>query len=101
MPIFLAPLRQFSSVWVSTTLVLLFLRELWLITLAEHITLPAIGGLMIEVLARVPSVLFQLLAMFGLLIFAIAPALAEGRWASAGGHGAALATLGMAAGSMA
>lgn len=86
-------IRQFAVAYAATAVIFLTLDAIWLGTMAERLYRPAIGHLMRERFAIGPAVLFYLIYVAGIVVFAIAPALAERRWQAALAMGALLGLL--------
>jgi uncharacterized membrane protein len=84
-------IRQFAIAYPVTAVIFLALDALWLSTMAERLYRPAIGHLMLERFVPVPAVVFYAIYVAGIVVFAIAPALAgRGGWPTALGRGALL-----------
>ncbi|HEY4066732.1 MAG TPA: DUF2177 family protein [Burkholderiaceae bacterium] len=83
-------LRQMLIACTGTAVVFLALDAIWLATMADRLYRPALGALMLERFVPLPAVLFYPLYFVGIVVFAIAPALAGGRWAGALWRGALL-----------
>jgi len=86
-------IRQFFIAYGSTALVFLALDAVWLTTMAERFYRPAIGHLMMDKPAFGPAIVFYLMYLVGVVVFAVAPALASQRWQTALGLGALLGLL--------
>jgi uncharacterized membrane protein len=82
--------RQFFIAYASTLLVFLGLDAIWLTTMADRLYRPAIGHLMLDRFAIWPALAFYAIYVAGVVVFAVSPALAGGRWMSALGKGALL-----------
>lgn len=82
--------RQFFVSYLSTALVFLVLDAIWLTMMADRLYRPALGNIMLERFAPAPAVLFYLIYMTGVVIFAVAPSLVSGRWTTALSLGALL-----------
>jgi uncharacterized membrane protein len=85
--------RQTATAYLATVVVFLALDAVWLTTMADRLYRPAIGHLMREPFALTPAVLFYLVYVAGVVVFAVRPALASGRWTTALGFGALLGLL--------
>jgi uncharacterized membrane protein len=83
-------IRQFFIAYGSAALVFLALDAVWLSTMAERLYRPAIGHLMMDKPAFGPAIVFYLMYLVGVVVFAVAPALASQRWQTALGLGALL-----------
>lgn len=82
--------RQFFVSYLSTALVFLVLDAIWLTVMADRLYRPALGSMMLEKFAPAPAVMFYLIYMTGVVIFAVAPSLVSGRWTTALSLGALL-----------
>lgn len=83
-------LRQILIAYAGTAVVFLAFDAVWLTTMADRLYRPALGALMLERFVLAPAILFYALYIVGIVVFAIAPALAEGRWLGALWRGALL-----------
>lgn len=81
---------QFIVAYASTGLVFLALDALWLGFMSSRVYRPLIGELMAEQPNWPPAVLFYVLYIAGVVVFAVQPALASGRWTTALALGAFL-----------
>lgn len=79
--------------YVATGFAFLGIDAVWLTFAADRLYRPNIGPLMLDKFSVPPAALFYLVYIAGILFFAIAPALASGRWTTALGRGAALGFL--------
>ena len=86
-------LRHTAIAYLSTAVVFLALDAVWLGTMADRLYRPAIGHLMADRFSLAPAVLFYVLYVAGVVVFAVMPALASGRWTTALGQGALLGLL--------
>lgn len=73
------PLSHYVIAYICAALVFLGLDAVWLSTMADRLYRPAIGHLMAERFTLVPAVLFYLIYLTGVLVFAVAPALERQR----------------------
>ena len=76
--------------YIATGVAFLGLDAVWLSFAANRLYRPQIGGLMLDKFSAPPAALFYLLYIGGIVFFAIAPALASGRWTAALLRGALL-----------
>ena len=83
-------LRQFAIAYAASAVVFLVLDAIWLTVMADRLYRPAIGHLMLERFAIGPAVAFYAIYLAGVVVFAVSPALASGRWLTALGLGALL-----------
>lgn len=68
------------SAYVATGLAFAMIDSVWLIFMAPRLYQPEIGEMLIKGFRLVPAVAFYLLYIAGMIIFAVQPALAAGRW---------------------
>lgn len=69
--------------YVATGVVFLALDSLWLSRMAGALYRPKLGPLLAETVNLPPAVLFYALYIAGVVVFAVQPALASGRWTTA------------------
>ena len=74
--------------YVATALVFLGFDAVWLSTMGDKFYRPIIGDLMLEKFSPPPAIIFYLLYVLGVIIFAVSPALVTGKWTTALGYGA-------------
>ncbi len=75
--------RRLAAAYLATLFVFLALDAVWLGTMAPRLYQPAIGHLMAPTVDWLAAALFYPLYILGLLVFAVRPALIEGRAAPA------------------
>jgi uncharacterized membrane protein len=81
-------MRNFIIAYFATATVLIALEAAWLSQTAEPLYRRALGGIMAEK-PRLPAIAaFYIVYVFGVVIFAIQPALEGKNWQSALAHGA-------------
>ena len=83
-------IRQFFVSYLSTALVFLALDAVWLTVMADRLYRPAIGSMMLDRFAPAPAVIFYVIYVVGVVVFAVAPSLVTGRWTTALALGALL-----------
>jgi uncharacterized membrane protein len=71
------------TAFVATGLAFAAIDSVWLMTMAPRLYKPEIGELMADEFRLVPAIVFYLLYITGVLIFAVNPALASGKWQTA------------------
>jgi len=81
-------MMRYSVAYVATGIAFLAIDSIWLITMADLLYRPLLGDLLTESFNLAPAVLFYLIYIGGIVIFAIRPALATGRWTTAALFGA-------------
>jgi len=79
--------------YIATGVAFLGLDAVWLSFAANKLYRPQIGPLMLDTFSMPPAALFYLIYIGGIVFFAIAPALASGRWTAALVRGALLGCL--------
>jgi uncharacterized membrane protein len=80
----------YGIAYVSTALVFLGIDAVWLTFAAQVLYRPLIGDMLLERFNLVPALLFYVVYVAGILVFAISPAFNTGRWTTAALHGAFL-----------
>lgn len=75
---------------VATAISFLALDSIWLSLAASRLYRPRLGSLLLEKFNVAPAAAFYLIYLAGMLVFAVAPALATGRWTTALQRGAML-----------
>jgi len=76
--------------YVVTGIVFLGLDAVWLSLAASRLYRPRLGPLLLDGFNVAPAAAFYLIYMAGILVFAVSPALATGRWTTALTRGALL-----------
>ncbi len=76
--------------YIATGVAFLGIDAVWLSFAANKLYRPNIGPLMLDKFSVPPAALFYLIYIGGIVFFAIAPALASGRWTAALVRGALL-----------
>lgn len=84
------PLKAFGIAYLASGLVFLAIDAIWLSIMAKQVYRPLMGEIMLDGFKTVPAVLFYLIYIMGVVVFAIAPALATDRWTTATVYGALL-----------
>jgi uncharacterized membrane protein len=72
-----------ATAFIATGLGFAAIDSIWLITMSTRLYKPEIGELMAENFRLGPAIVFYLLYIAGILIFAVQPALASGKWQTA------------------
>ncbi len=72
-----------ATAFIATGLGFAAIDSIWLITMSTRLYKPEIGELMAENFRLGPAIVFYLLYITGILIFAVQPALASGKWQTA------------------
>ena len=89
-------MRAYGVAWVATAVVFLGLDAVWLSFSATRLYRPLLGGLLRDGFLLTPAVLFYVTYTIGIVVFAVSPEFASGRWAAAGIRGAFLGLFGYA-----
>ena len=76
-------MKTYGIAYITTGLVFLAIDAIWLTVAAQRLYRPLIGDMLVEKFRLTPAALFYLLYIAGIVVFAIAPAIASGRWATA------------------
>lgn len=71
------------TAFIATGLGFAAVDSIWLITMSTRLYKPEIGELMAQNFRLGPAIVFYLLYIVGILIFAVQPALASGKWQTA------------------
>ncbi len=74
--------------YLATGLVLFVLDAIWLVSMTKLLYRPLLGPILLDTAKLAPAALFYFIYVFGVVFFAVAPALASGRWTTALVHGA-------------
>jgi len=89
-------MRTYGVAWFATALVFLGLDAVWLSFSASVLYRPLLGDLLRDDFLLVPAALFYVIYTAGIVVFAISPSLASGRWTAAGLRGLFLGLFGYA-----
>ncbi|MFN3475744.1 MAG: DUF2177 family protein [Blastomonas sp.] len=81
---------RYAAAYLFTGLAFALIDSVWLKTMAPRLYQPILGEMLAPSFRLAPAVVFYMLYILGIQIFAVAPALAEGRWQSALVNGALL-----------
>jgi uncharacterized membrane protein len=76
--------------YAAAAVTMLGMDAVWLGVSADLLYRPLLGDMILPGFRPVPAMLFYVLYVVGIVIFAIKPALATGRWSGAAGKGALL-----------
>ena len=74
--------------YLAAALAMLGLDAIWLGTMASRLYRPLLGDIMLDGFRPAPALAFYLLYVLGVVIFAVQPAFATGRWTTALAYGA-------------
>lgn len=79
---------RYLAAWLGAGLLFAGLDTVWLTTTNATLYRPALGGILIAGVRPAPAVLFYLLYLVGVVIFAVDPAIRRGHWRHAAIKGA-------------
>ena len=71
---------QYITAYIITAILFGILDALWLGTMVQRVYRPEIGAMLMDGWRPAPALIFYALYMLGIQIFAVAPALAAGKW---------------------
>ena len=71
---------DYGVAWVATAVVFLGLDAVWLSFSATRLYRPLLGGLLRDGFLLTPAVLFYVTYTIGIVVFAVSPEFASGRW---------------------
>jgi uncharacterized membrane protein len=83
-------LKTYGIAYIATGLVFLAIDAIWLTVAAQRLYRPLMGDLLVDGFRLAPAALFYLIYIAGIVLFAVAPALASERWTTATSYGALL-----------
>lgn len=83
-------MKTYGIAYIATGLVFLAIDAIWLTMTAQRLYRPLMGDMLVEGFRLAPAALFYLIYIAGIVVFAIAPALASDRWMTATSLGAFL-----------
>jgi uncharacterized membrane protein len=75
---------------LATAISFLALDSIWLSMAASRLYRPKLGPLLLDHFKLAPAAAFYLIYLLGIMVFAVAPAVASGRWTTALMRGALL-----------
>ncbi len=81
-------MKSYVVAYVATGLSFLAVDAVWLSLMTKRLYRPALQGILAEHIQLAPAIAFYALYILGLVIFAVAPGLAAGRWSNALWRGA-------------
>ena len=74
---------RYAAAYLFTGLAFALIDSVWLKTMAPRLYQPILGDMLAPSFRLAPAVVFYVLYILGIQIFAVAPALADGRWQTA------------------
>jgi uncharacterized membrane protein len=69
--------------YVATAVIMLGIDVVWLGTMGNLLYRPILGDMLLEKFRVAPAIAFYLIYVAGIVIFAVSPAFASGRWTTA------------------
>ncbi|MGL4542996.1 MAG: DUF2177 family protein [Polymorphobacter sp.] len=81
-------IRQYVTAYVATGLAFALIDAVWLRTMYDRLYKVEIGSMLYDGLRWGPAISFYLLYITGIMVFAMRPAFASGRWQTALLYGA-------------
>jgi uncharacterized membrane protein len=81
-------MMRYLVAYIAAGIAFLAIDSIWLMTMADLLYRPLLGDLLTESFNLAPAVLFYVIYIGGIVIFAVRPALATGRWTTAALFGA-------------
>ncbi len=83
-------MKRFALAYVGSAISMLALDLIWLSTMASRLYRPQLGALLADDFRPGPAMAFYVLYLFGVVYFAVLPALNNGDWRKAALDGALL-----------
>lgn len=83
-------MKSYSIAYIATGLVFLVVDAIWLTIAAQRLYRPLMGDMLLEGFRLIPAVLFYVIYIAGIVVFAVAPAFTTDRWTTAASYGAFL-----------
>jgi len=83
-------LKIYGTAYLAAGFAFLLFDGIWLSFAANRFYRPLMGEMLIEGFRLVPAICFYLIYVAGIVVFAVAPALAADRWSAAALYGALL-----------
>ena len=81
-------MKTILAAYAGAAVAMLAMDAVWLSVSADLLYRPLLGDILLPGFRPVPAILFYVLYVAGIVIFAIKPALVTGRWSEAAGKGA-------------
>ena len=73
-------LARYALAYVATGIAFALIDSVWLRTMYTRLYQPEIGSMMMDGFRLTPAIIFYLLYITGMMIFAVGPGLANGSW---------------------
>ncbi|MBX3568507.1 MAG: DUF2177 family protein [Rhizobiaceae bacterium] len=81
-------MKSYLIAYVATGAVFLGIDAIWLGVMAERLYRPLLGHVLVDGFNLAPAIAFYVLYIAGLMVFALSPAFASGKWTTAALYGA-------------
>ena len=79
---------KYAAAYIATLVVFLATDSIWLTTTANTLYKPTLGDILLPTFSPAPALVFYLLYIVGVQVFAVAPAMKDGQWTTALIYGA-------------
>ena len=79
---------RYAAAYIATLVVFLAVDSVWLTLMANRLYKPTLGDILLPTFSPAPAIVFYLLYIVGVLIFAVSPAIKDGQWTTALVYGA-------------
>lgn len=86
-------MKAYGIAYVATAVVFLGLDVIWLRLAAQRLYRPLMGDMLLARFSLAPAALFYVIYIAGIVLFAVSPAFATGRWTTSAFYGACLGFL--------
>ena len=83
-------MKNYLALYLLTGAIFLAIDAIWLGTMSSRFYKPLLGDLLAKDVSLAPAILFYLIYVVGMLVFAVLPAVAASNWTSAMASGALL-----------
>ena len=79
---------KYAAAYVVTLVVFLAIDSVWLSTMANLLYKPTLGDILLPKFSPAPALVFYLIFIVGVQVFAVSPAMKDGQWTTALIYGA-------------
>ena len=79
---------KYVAAYIVTLVVFLAIDAVWLSTMANLLYKPTLGDILLPTFSPAPALVFYLIFIVGVQVFAVAPAMKDGQWTTALLYGA-------------
>lgn len=83
-------MKAYLIAYIATAIAFLGLDAVWLSAMADRLYRPKLGAILLEKFQPMPAVMFYVIYVAGIVIFAVSPALSSNRWSTATIYGGLL-----------